>query len=341
MDRPQLEFGEGILGEALNSLDSYLLVTTEEPFEVLNKRLTCKPKHVLFNRDTSVENLNWLESDRKQVDYIVGLGGGTACDTAKYLSWKWNVPLIISPAILSVDAWLCGPIAVRENYKLRYVGSSKPERILLDFSLIQSAPKNLNRAGIGDIMSIASALGDWKIGEEKFGETLDPEIFKKARDVVAELMGQGKNINEVNQDGLRALVYGFLDEVTLCEQWGNARPEEGGEHFLAYCLEAITHDSYIHGNLVCLNVLVVLKLQREVAVYDFKTVKAFFDECGVDYSPQGQRIKRDDYMKALTSIRAYVEKDNLARGLWSLDKVFDDSGEYSVEGMLDWVYSFS
>lgn len=40
---------------------------------------------------------------------VVGVGGGTAIDAAKYIAWKRDVPLVLAPTALTVDAPSHGP----------------------------------------------------------------------------------------------------------------------------------------------------------------------------------------------------------------------------------------
>jgi glycerol-1-phosphate dehydrogenase [NAD(P)+] len=326
MTKRNVEFGEGILADAIDSIGSYILVTMEEPWELLRLEIANPPAEIIFNHDMTTESLEHLEKSRRpDADYIVGFGGGTACDTAKYLSWKWNLPLIISPSIISVDAWLCRSIAVRFDHKVRYIGDVIPERLLVDHGIIRQAPAFLNRAGIADVISIATALGDWLIARDSFGAEFDQGVFDKAKKIAAGLMDQSISIRDVSNEGVKAVVDGLVAEVELCEEWGNARPEEGSEHFLAYNLEEITHGHYIHGNLIALNILVVLKLQRDKAAFELKKMKVFFDAAGLEFSPASQNISREDYRKALSTMKEYVEKEYLFEGLWSLDNVFDET----------------
>ncbi len=344
MVHARVEFGEHVLTDVLNSLGEYILVTMEEPWDLLrgSTLLRNMPREVIFNRDMGVENLESIEHRaHSSVTTIVGFGGGTSCDTAKYLSWKWAVPsLIIAPSIISVDAWLCTSIAVRVDRKVRYIGNVQPARVLVDFSIIKKAPKSLNIAGVSDTISIATALGDWSIASEFFGDKIDWDVFREAKEILLRLIDQQDDIAAMSNRGIEALVKGFEEEVRLCEAWGNARPEEGGEHFLAYCLESITGGHYIHGNLIGLNVLVVLKLQREQGAIKLDSIKDFLDAIGLEYSPRAQSISRQDYKKALESVQSYVTEENLQKGLWSLKCVFDMTGEYSIDGIIDWIFGF-
>ncbi len=340
MVKAQPEFGETILSDVLNTLDDYILVTMEEPWELLKPRLKVMPREVILNRDMQMETLENIEKKHLKAKWIVGFGGGTACDTGKFLSWRWNVPLIISPSIISVDAWLCTSIAVRIDHKVRYIGDVQPSRVLVDYSIVKRAPKALNRTGISDTISITSALGDWLVGRDTFGDKFDQVVFDEARQVAETLMKAAKDIKAVNNKGIDALVKGYVDEVRICEAWGNARPEEGGEHFLAYCLEEITRGHYLHGNLIGLNILIVLRLQRENAVFEVDALKTFFDKIGLEYAPAKNDITRGDFQRALETVQAYVKREKLLNGIWSLPMVFDAEGACSIQGILDWIFSF-
>jgi hypothetical protein len=63
------------------------------------------------------------------------------------------------------------------------------------------------------------------------------------------------------------------------------------------------------------------------------------DTIGIQYDPGSQGIRREDYRVALEAVHNYVQKENLFPGLWSLPEVFEAHGEYSIEGILDWIYA--
>lgn len=94
---------------------------------------------------------------------VVGLGGGMALDHAKFCSWDLELPLILVPSILSVDAGYTRAIGVREGDRVKYVGdaSGSLRHIFVDYNLLQAAPPILNSAGAGDILSCFTALWDW------------------------------------------------------------------------------------------------------------------------------------------------------------------------------------
>jgi len=315
------KFGTGLSCETLDSLDKYVLITMPEPWEIIEKQISNKPEYLEFNYNMSMNNLEkFYDSFEPFItdNYaIVGIGGGTACDTAKFLTWKFkeefnfDLELYLIPSIISVDAFLCSSVAIREENRVKYIGESTPKGIIIDFELIKEAPKYLNRAGVSDTISITSALGDWLIAKDEINEKFDQKVFDQAKSIVFELLDSRIDIGEVNDKGIKALVDGFYNEVLLCEEWGNARPEEGSEHFLAYCLESITKEHYIHGNLIGLNILISLYLQEEYAQFSVEELQQFFNEIKLEYAPKNQNIAYIDLKTALKQIKQYVIDENL------------------------------
>jgi len=324
-------FGNWLSIYTLNSLDNYILITMEEPWKTIESRLINKPKYIEFNKNMDFNHLKTLASNFEpsiiQSHTIVGIGGGTSCDTAKFLVWylqkefDLNLDLILIPSIISVDAFLCSSIAVRIDNKVKYIGASYPKDIIIDYNLIQSAHPFLNRAGVSDTISIISALGDWKLAREEINDKFSQDIFNRARKIAVKLMEAKHEIRDVTKKGIKALVNGFYNEVALCEEWGNARPEEGSEHFLAYCLEAITHDHYIHGNLIGMNILISLYLQEEYAEFSINEIKQFFESIQIDFTPESQNISYDNIRKALKHIKEYVISENLHYSIYNSPKL--------------------
>ena len=146
-----------------------------------------------------------------------------------------------------------------------------------------------------------------------------------------------QEIHDLSDEGLTKLVEYLRMECILSEQWGNARPEEGGEHFLAYALEKIAPRQYLHGALISLNVLVVLKLQCSDAVFSVEEVKQFLETVGMGFTPQQQQILVEDYHAALEYVQQHVVNEKLFHGIWSLENPFQNS---SIHEILEWIYSW-
>jgi len=336
----KLDFGSNITFDIMGRLQKYVLVTQNPPFtEKFKSNLESQPILTLFPTNVDINYLEQLSKNTifKKTEFLVGFGGGIAIDTAKFLAWKWNKPLIQIPSIISTDAFLTNEIGVRVENKVRYIGNVIPEQVIVDYKLIASAPKVLNYAGTCDVLSICTALGDWKIAHEKFGDKLDPIIYKKARNCAQNLLNDAPLIKQMEENGIRKLVGYIQEEIHICGEWGSARPEEGGEHHLAYCIEELSPKRYLHGSLVALNILTVLRLQAEYAEFQFSELRAFFDAIGHNYKFSQIGITPDIYGKALNEIVNYVRREKLEKGLWYTENPFF---RYSISEIIGWISGF-
>ena len=110
-----------------------------------------------------------------QPDFLVGMGGGKAIDTAKGVAHRLKTPLVSVPTLVSN----CAPITAlsvvyREDGPFdRFIFYDAPPALtLVDLTIAAAAPARYFRAGLGDTMakhfeSTFSARGD------KLGTTLD------------------------------------------------------------------------------------------------------------------------------------------------------------------------
>jgi glycerol-1-phosphate dehydrogenase [NAD(P)+] len=236
---------------------------------------------------------------------VFGIGGGLAMDRAKYSAWRKGCPLVLVPAILSVDAAFIKATAVRHAGRVRYVGEVYPEHLLVDFDLLQAAPPLLNRAGAGDLLSIFTALWDWREAHARLGEAYDPRVAAEARAILDDLLAGAGAVREATEAGLRLLAEGFVRKTRLCEQVGSSRPEEGSEHYYAYCLEALAGRPFVHGQVVGLGIRLAGRLQGQ----DLAPIEAFLKELGLECSPEALGVSRERAREALVGMGDYLKAE--------------------------------
>jgi glycerol dehydrogenase-like iron-containing ADH family enzyme len=256
-------YGSKVCAPYLNSLGEFILITHKEPWDLIKNQVTNQPKLIVEAKDLSKKYLDDL-ANSVLGEHVVGLGGGSAMDTAKWVHWRRQIPLTLIPSIPSVDACFTRMSALRDQGGVIYDGDAIPDLVLVDFELFRSAPPSMVTSGIGDVLSCHTAWFDWQFahehGKDEFNWTpSDPEISHR---YLAELADCAAGINALTDDGLQRLMELHRDIGWRCHEMNHARFEEGSEHFFAYTFEEVTGRTIAHGELVTLGVLLMSKFQN-------------------------------------------------------------------------------
>ena len=280
--QPDLRVGRGNLGAEIASLSgSYTLVSQPEPLAHVEGAIVAGAKATLTATSLEESHLARLVDDLAQTDHIVGIGGGVVMDTAKYLSWRSGTPLTLAPSIISVDASVTNTVAIRRNGTVEYDGFVVAEPIIADLDLIATAPARLNRAGVGDLLSIQTGRRDWALGARAGSVDFDAEVDAAAADVLERLYPMADEVASVTHQALEHIIRAYVEVNALLLTVGHSGPEEGSEHYFGYATEAHTGRSFVHGELIGLGTVLMSGLQGNQQ----ERAAAFLDHCGVEWRP--------------------------------------------------------
>jgi glycerol-1-phosphate dehydrogenase [NAD(P)+] len=326
---PDRVYGRGVLADESRAWGPFVLLTMPAPWAAARPLLGARPEQVIMITTMERQVADELAAALPEGCNIVGLGGGMAMDMAKHAAWGRGQEPILVPSIASVDACVTNSVAVREDGRVRYVGFGVAKRIVVDYDLVGAAPKGLNRAGIGDILSIHTACWDWHQAAARGEVAYDEGIAQAALAWVREMEAQAEGLREVTDDAIRWLLEGYVAENALCLQVGHSRPEEGSEHFLAYCVEHLTGRVYVHGELVCLGVLLMSRLQQNRPIW----VRNLLDATGVRYQPGDLGLDRETLQEALVRLSAYVLEEGLAHSVIQERPMERDVLAYLMDGL--------
>ncbi len=329
-------FGRDLLAEVAGFvLPEILIVTMEDLWPTFRRQL---PEDVLPYRVRSMER-TVLESDLADIGKarsIVGLGGGQAIDAAKYFAWRLNRPLFQFPTSLSVDAVFGHRSGVREDSVVKYLGWAIPQSIYIDLDIIENAPHALNMGGVGDIFCFITAVMDWRYAHRRgrceprwpYDDSLARISLAKADAALDAL----DDIRQLTPRGIQIMVDAL--------QWGgasfhgagwNPRHIEGVEHFIFYALEAYTKRSFLHGQAVCLGVILGAMMHDQRV----DTLLVAVGCLGVDIRPCAMGITWDDISAVMFGLRAFVNRENLPYGIahdFTVTAEFLETARERIEG---------
>jgi glycerol-1-phosphate dehydrogenase [NAD(P)+] len=288
--------------KAFQQIKDFAVFTVEPPWQKCSELFVNAPKQVFLVQELEQRTLDEYVNSLREVEYVVGVGGGTAVDAAKYVALRRKLRFITVPTVVSVNAYLTARAAVRNNGIVNYIGDKFPELVVVDLSVIRGAPSRLNRAGVGDVYSTRTALMDWKVARDRLQERYDLDTVNKAEDVLRRLVSSAKDIRDVTEVGVKNLVALQADITAL--QWpylqkGKKWPEEGTEHVFFYSLEKTTGRAFIHGETVGTGSVVSTYMHRG----DVSAVIKELDSFGLKFRPADNAITHQEFEETISNMK--------------------------------------
>lgn len=200
-----------------------------------------------------------------QADLIIGVGGGKALDAAKLLAYQCQLPVVTIPtSAATCAAWTALSNVYSEQGAFLYDVSlpNCPNLLILDYDLIQTAPKITLVAGIGDAIakwyeaSVSSGNSEQTliIAAVQQARVLRDILFQKSAAALAE-PGSAVWREVVDATVLLAGVIGGL---------GGAQCRTVAAHAVHNGLTHLPIHRSIHGEKVAYGILVQLRLEEMV-----------------------------------------------------------------------------
>ena len=276
-------------------------------------------------------------------DLVVTVGSGTLCDIGKVAAG--SRPHVVVQTAASVNGFADDQSVLLVNGAKRTTHSEWPTALVVDTDVLRGAPAELNRSGLGDMISMFTAPADWYLSSlVDLDRGWSSEAALMTRRHGDELRDIAEAIGSSEPDALDTLaVFVTLSGISMGVA-GQTSPSSGMEHTVSHLLDMANssrgRDNAHHGAQVGVATVVVAilwrRIRKQLATNTLapvvlgssadaeRVVRAAFDwmdrhgavstECWTDYSKKLEHLRAVDAPGRIRDATASWAKHDLVLG---------------------------
>ncbi|MEU6083377.1 iron-containing alcohol dehydrogenase [Streptomyces sp. NPDC047108] len=200
---------------------------------------------------------------------LVTVGSGTLADIGKVVAHRNDLPHAIIQTAASVNGFADDQSVLLISGTKRTTTSRWPDALIIDTDVIAAAPRDLNRAGVGDLMSMFTAPADWLLADALgLGRAYAPALVDLVRPHGPRLLEIAGRLDEQNPEDLADLSRLLTLSGMTMGLTGATAPSSGAEHVISHLLDmrltADGREPAWHGEQVGIATLVAATVWRRV-----------------------------------------------------------------------------
>ena len=281
--------------------------------------------YVPYGEDSTYEHGDALKANPvvQQADMIFGMGGGRACDTAKYVANELGKPLFTFPTVGSNCSSVTAiSVIYNADGSFREYYYPKPAvHTFINTAVIADSPVDLLWAGIGDALSkepeaVFSSKDDTLAHSPLLGVQLSHACTDPLVEHGVEAMKSIKAKTE--SDALREVVLDIIVSTGIVSNLVSHVPEYYYNSTLAHCVyygSTVTKkgEKHLHGEVVSLGVLCLLTYAKDFAERD--RLMAFNASMGLPIDFDDIEITEDEFDTMADKAMGTVEWEHRPKGV--------------------------
>ena len=211
-----------------------------------------------------------------ETEFLVAVGSGSITDTCRVNAERCKMPFVSVGTAASMDGYtsVVAPL-ILNGVKIHRNGPC-PEIIVCDLDVLATAPIEMVRSGVGDVLGKYIAIADWEIGniinDEPYCHTCGAIVL----DAVKKLLDNVEEINNRTEKGMRILIEGLILAGITIMIVGHTRAVASVEHNIGHYVEMRMLDRYgkapSHGATVGASTLLVYPIFKKFAQDDISGI---------------------------------------------------------------------
>lgn len=308
-----LRIGHSLLGELPTILAEHhlhfmrpLVVSSRRAFAVAGERVAASlpGADAICIEGASRESVAQVRAAARghRADLLVGVGGGTPLDVAKFAAAAAHLSYLSVPTSPSNDG-IASPIAVlRGEGSFESLAARMPIGVVADLDVLRQAPQDCIRAGVGDLLANLSAVADWELacrrGRDRMDDFARLLALSGAEAMLRYAEGEG-TIDPSSPALLSTLINGLVLSGVAMEIAGSSRPCSGAEHLFSHALDRVASRPAMHGTQVGLGTLLMHALRGE----DTSALRASMERLGLTLRGRDAGLDDEEVIEGLLRAR--------------------------------------
>ena len=278
------------------------LVADDNTFEIAGKKIEESISHdsteiekTIIER-ANIKTVEKVAEASKDSDFLLGVGGGTCIDVAKYVAFKNNKPFVSVPTAASHDGIASSRAAVGDGKNSTSIKAQPPVAIIADTSIIRDSPSYLTASGCGDMIANYTAVLDCELAKKENGDKYSEYAAALSR-MSAKLVAKNVNIiKKGTEESARKIVKALISSGVAMSIAGSSRPASGAEHLFSHALDRIAPEPTLHGVQCGVGAIMMMKLHGK----KWKSKRDALKTVGCPTSAEEMGIEPKYIVKALT-----------------------------------------
>lgn len=230
------------------------------------------------------------ESLPNEIDFLIGVGSGVISDLTKWIATKCELPFLLMGTAASMNAYTSITATMTENNVKTSKWLNPASAVILDSTLLASAPLAMTWAGIGDILARNISNVDWKLANILRETYFCPVPFQMMSAYQEKILLQAAELGKNDKSAMKDLADAVLvSGYSMTVLNGETSPSSGSEHVISHFFD-FQHEVFglpknLHGTQVGLGTIIMsaaYEILREYTPSDFDIEKIIQDRPNLD-----------------------------------------------------------
>lgn len=220
---------------------------------------------LLKNPQADEKNLEKIIKAAQNFDFILALGSGTINDLCKLAAKKLHINYSVIAAAASMNGYLSKNASIKINGHKKTIAATLPNKVFCNLEILKSAPVELTKAGIGDVLCFYSCWFDWYLSHLVFKTKFLTQPFKMLEKKMGFFVKNYRKFSLNDEKFLEILLELLLLSGQGMMRAGGSYPASQSEHLIAHALDMKYNlKNIFHGQQIAVTNMTSAALQEKL-----------------------------------------------------------------------------